>query len=74
MTEKLLKETETADILTLKVATLRNWRLQGRGPTFYKFGRCVRYGEVALKSFIENSQVKTGNHPGTNPKHISGKL
>ena len=51
----LLREQEAADILNVKVATLRRWRWAGKGPRFRKIGGAVRYSVEDLKSFIDAS-------------------
>jgi Helix-turn-helix domain len=38
-----LTESDAAIRLGLKVATLRAWRHQGRGPAFVRLGRAIRY-------------------------------
>ena len=38
----LLNETQAADLLNIKVPTLRRWRWAGKGPTFLKIGGAVR--------------------------------
>lgn len=49
----LLRETEAAEILGLKVKTLRGWRLLGRGPRFVKVGGwAVRYALSDLAAFV----------------------
>ena len=49
----LLKESEAAAKLNVKVATLRRWRWVGRPPRFLKIGGAVRYDPVDLEAFIE---------------------
>ncbi|HWR50334.1 MAG TPA: helix-turn-helix domain-containing protein [Bryobacteraceae bacterium] len=39
----LLNEHQVAKTLGLSVATIRRWRLYGRGPKFIKTGAAVRY-------------------------------
>ncbi|SUS06059.1 hypothetical protein DF3PB_2360005 [uncultured Defluviicoccus sp.] len=39
----LLTEQQAADLVGLKVATLRRWRWQGRALEFVKIGAAVRY-------------------------------
>ena len=39
----LLNEHEAAQVLGLKVATLRRWRWAGKPPRFLKIGAAVRY-------------------------------
>jgi excisionase family DNA binding protein len=45
-------ETEAAARLGLKVATLRAWRHQGRGPAFVRLGRAVRYLATDIHEFL----------------------
>ncbi len=51
----LLREQEAADILNVKVATLRRWRWAGKGPRYRKIGGAVRYSVEDLNTFIEAS-------------------
>jgi hypothetical protein len=52
-----LTEVEAAQELGVSAAVLRTWRAQGRGPTFCKFGRAVRYLKHDLNEFIEASSA-----------------
>ena len=52
-TDHLLHEAEVANILSVKVSTLRRWRWAGQGPVFRKIGAAVRYDATDLKDFIE---------------------
>jgi len=56
-TEQAMTENETARRLGLSVATLRAWRHRGRGPTFVRFGRAVRYLPSDVADFIAASRV-----------------
>ena len=47
-----LTEKHAAERLGLKVATLRAWRHQGRGPAFVRLGRAVRYLPSDLGEFL----------------------
>lgn len=47
-----LTEVEAATRLGLKVATLRAWRRQGRGPAFVQLGRAIRYLPSDLDEFL----------------------
>jgi predicted site-specific integrase-resolvase len=51
-TDEPLTEKHAADRLGLKVATLRAWRHQGRGPAFVRLGRAVRYLSSDLEGFL----------------------
>jgi hypothetical protein len=47
-----LTEGEAAGRLGLKVATLRAWRHQKRGPAFVRLGRAIRYLPVDIDEFL----------------------
>jgi predicted DNA-binding transcriptional regulator AlpA len=57
---RLLDEHRTARYLGLRVKTLRNWRSAGKGPSYIKIGRIVRYRVTELDEFIEKRLVDTG--------------
>ena len=48
----LLPERQAADVLGLRVSTLRRWRWAGNGPEFIKIGAAVRYDLAVLQAFI----------------------
>ena len=50
--DRLLHESEAAQILSVKVSTLRRWRWAGVGPKFIKIGAAVRYGPQQLKDYL----------------------
>jgi hypothetical protein len=56
--EPLWDEVRAAEYLTLPIKTLQNWRSQGRGPAYYKIGRCVRYRQSMLDEFCAKHLVK----------------
>ena len=47
-----LTEGEAAARLGLKVATLRAWRHQSRGPAFVRLGRTIRYLRSDIEEFL----------------------
>ena len=47
-----LTEVEAAGRLGLKVATLRAWRHQRRGPAFVRLGRAIRYLPTDIDEFL----------------------
>ena len=51
-----LTETEAAVRLRLKVATLRAWRNQGRGPAYVRLGRAVRYLATDIEEFLQSNR------------------
>jgi excisionase family DNA binding protein len=59
---QVLTEHEVAKQLGLSVATLRAWRLKGKGPRFVRFGRAVRYLTADVERFVEASVVDHAGH------------
>ena len=51
-----LTEAEAAARLGLKVATLRAWRNQGRGPAYLRFGRAIRYLAADIDDFLQSNR------------------
>lgn len=55
--EKLLNETETAELLGVARQTLANNRFLGRGLPYFKVGKAVRYKMTDIQSFLEAHRV-----------------
>ncbi len=55
--QSLIDEKEAARILGLSVITLRNFRCQRRGPSYYKIGKAVRYSLDDLMDFIKERRI-----------------
>jgi excisionase family DNA binding protein len=51
-----LTESEAAVRLGLKVATLRAWRHQGRGPAYVRLGRAVRYLSSDIDEYLNSNR------------------
>jgi hypothetical protein len=60
----LLNETQAADLLNIKVPTLRRWRWAGKGPTFLKIGGAVRYDRADLEGFIASARRASTSDTG----------
>lgn len=56
LTNQPLTEGEAATRLGLKVATLRAWRNQGRGPAYVRLGRAIRYLSADLDEFLHSNR------------------
>jgi predicted DNA-binding transcriptional regulator AlpA len=54
---RLLTDVEAAKKLNLKPGTLRNWRMTGRGPSYIRIGRSIRYDETKVDQFIDSNTV-----------------
>ena len=64
---KHLNEVQVAELLNLSERTLQGWRVTGKGPTFEKFGRSVRYATTAVEAWIaaqERASTTAASPPG----------
>ncbi len=50
---------ELAAKLGISEATLRGWRVVGKGPKYIKSGKFVRYSEKAIGQWINSQTVST---------------
>ena len=53
----LLNETQAAEILAVKVPTLRVWRWKRQGPKWHKIGRLCRYSRADLDAYINAARI-----------------
>ena len=58
-----LTDLEAAARLGLKVATLRAWRHQAKGPAFLRFGRAIRYLSSDLEDFVQANRHRPTAEP-----------
>jgi Helix-turn-helix domain len=61
----LLNERQAAELLNVRVATLRRWRWAGKGPAFLKIGGAVRYNLAELDRFVAAARRTSTSDPGT---------
>ena len=54
---RYISEKEVSSITGLSLQTLRNYRSVGKGPTYCKIGRAVRYPLSDLLSFMEARKI-----------------
>ena len=52
-----LNAQQTAKLLNIKAATLRQWRSKHRGPSFYRVGRCVWYLRDEVLAYVRTMRV-----------------
>lgn len=50
----LLSPEQVSDYLGVPLGTLANWRYQGRGPTYLRVGRHVRYRAQDVTQWIDH--------------------
>ena len=58
---KWVRERTVSDITGYSVQTLRNWRFLGKGPSYSKIGKSVRYKISDVYEFLEKRKVKIEN-------------
>jgi predicted site-specific integrase-resolvase len=61
----LMTEQDVSKRLNVSVASLRRWRLLGRGPSFLKVGSLVRYRPEDLEAWLTSRP--TGGSRATAP-------
>jgi hypothetical protein len=61
MSTRFFTEMEVSKRTHISLGTLRRWRLENKGPKFYKFGSLVRYGEDDLTQWEGNQPSGGGN-------------
>jgi predicted DNA-binding transcriptional regulator AlpA len=49
---ELVRDGEAAKIIHQKRSTLATWRSAGKGPAYFKVGRCVYYSKADLAAWI----------------------
>jgi excisionase family DNA binding protein len=54
--DELLTLEEVAAILKLPVATLRKWRVEGKGPAGFRLGKYIRYRRSTVEAFIKEQE------------------
>lgn len=62
--EHLLTTAEAARRLGFAPSTLNKWRITGRGPSFLKLGRSVRYSLSDLDAFLSAPNCKSSKSQG----------
>jgi hypothetical protein len=55
----LLSTRDAARTLKLSVRTLERLRVSGGGPKYIKIGRCVRYEDPAIQSWLSDHTVSS---------------
>lgn len=57
---EILTADQAAELLGIRPQTLSVWRLRGKGPSFLKCGRCVRYRRADIEKWLQGCAVKCG--------------
>jgi len=56
--DRFLTTEETAEVLGLKAGTLQNMRIEGKGISYYRFGRHIKYRKSDVINYIQQQKVK----------------
>lgn len=54
-----LTNSEAAEYLGLKTATLNKWRVYGDGPPFLKVGRLIQYRKTDLDTYLNERLMRS---------------
>jgi predicted DNA-binding transcriptional regulator AlpA len=52
-----LNEFDVARMSGMSIATVRRWRLLGRGPRYMKFGAAVRYRSEDVEAYLASRLI-----------------
>lgn len=61
---KYIDEYEASRVTGFAVQSLRNWRHLGRGPSYVKIGRSIRYSLFGLIEWMEQHRVERAEAEG----------
>lgn len=61
---QFLTTRQAANMLGLSTRVLEKWRLEGRPPSFVKFGWAVRYSRAELDRFAAEAERRSTADPG----------
>ena len=62
--DDFMSSEDVAVILGLSPRTLERFRLEGRGPTYFKFGRIVRYKRSTILTWADAQLRTSTSDPG----------
>jgi predicted DNA-binding transcriptional regulator AlpA len=67
MTPILLSPDQAAAMIGVGTRTLANWRVSGRGPTFCRRGRSVRYAQADVEAWMSANFTRhiSSSDPGS---------
>ncbi|MBN8777905.1 helix-turn-helix transcriptional regulator [Thiomonas arsenitoxydans] len=54
----LLNEVAVSRLFCIPQQTLQIWRVEGKGPPFFKIGRVVRYDQADVLTWLESRKRK----------------
>ncbi len=57
----MLKPKEVEEVYKIKTGTFANWRNQGRGPAYIKYGRKILYAIEEMEKFCQINRILTAD-------------
>ena len=60
MQRTILKPAEVHQMTGVPIETLKYWRVQGRGPRWFKLGKSVAYDLDAVNAWLDAQRETTG--------------
>ena len=61
MDKKFLSPREVEEIYGIDSGTLANWRTYGKGPSYIKVGRLIKYVIADLEEYFERHRIQTSD-------------
>ena len=55
---RLLTESDVAKMMSVSLAVVRRWRMEGRGPRCLKLGHLVRYRSEDIEKWLASRPVR----------------
>ena len=55
--DELMTLDEVAAHLKVPVATMRKWRVEGKGPAGFRIGKYIRYRRSTVEAFIAEQEA-----------------
>lgn len=71
--EGYLTTEELAQSLAISPQTLAQWRSQGRGPPYLKFGGRVLYRIAAVQEWLAGKECYPGRGPSSSRRPFEGR-
>ena len=66
--EILIDIAELATYLGVPVATIYDWRVHGKGPTAYRFGKHLKFAVSDVRAWVAQQREPSGQPTGSQPQ------
>lgn len=60
--EPLMDVAELASYLGLPVSTIYDWRVHGKGPAAYRFGKHLKFAVCDVRAWVAEQREASGQH------------